>query len=102
LAHMKIRLTRNTFVEGKSQSVGDELDVKDPIGRSLLSMGKAIEIKDGPPIVPDRVIIDASDGLTEAEISEAARILQEARQATLEATRATGVPKKVSKPRKKG
>lgn len=42
---MIIRLTRNTIVEGRACSVGEEATVKDKVGRSLVLMGKAVEIQ---------------------------------------------------------
>jgi hypothetical protein len=121
---MRIRLTRNTFVEGQSLSCGDEVEVKDVVGRQLLAIHKAVEIEDphadphpglhpaaSRPAVQERtregegnkIVVDASDGVSDEELSEAARVLREARETTLAATRETGLPKKTStKPKRKG
>jgi hypothetical protein len=86
---MKIKLTRNTFVEGQSLSVGDEIEVKDTVGRSLILMGKALEVMTAAPVKEKRIIVDANDGVTDEEVSEAARVLREA-----EHTKATPKSKK--------
>jgi hypothetical protein len=101
---MRIKLVRNTFVEGNSLSSGDEIDVKEAVGKSLVMMHKAIEI---PPTQPppatqgevQRIVVDANDGVTQAELSEAARVLREANRAALTETAA---PKKASAKHKKG
>jgi len=45
---MKIRLTRNTVVNGTQRSVGEEVPVEIKIGQSLIAMGKAVEVKAEP------------------------------------------------------
>jgi hypothetical protein len=86
---MKIRLTRNTFAGGQSHSSGDELEVKDAVGKQLLLLGKAIEIKDTPQF--DRVVdVDPIPAVVALDTT----------QATIVATD-LGAPAKVIK-RKKG
>lgn len=77
---MRIRLTRNTFVEGVSHSIGDELEVREAVGKSLVLMHKAIllPVPDPHPNLlqaekEDKPIDEAKDGASEEDVSDAAR-----------------------------
>lgn len=68
---MKIRLTRNTRLPDRSGSVGDEVEVSDKVGRQLILMGKAIEIKlptTDPHPAPLPTGEGEMDGLIENEV----------------------------------
>ncbi len=70
---MKIKLTRNTFVAGRSLSVGDEVDIPEAVGRRLLLMRKAVEVESqavGQPEVqlPD-VVPEAIEPLIETQLT---------------------------------
>jgi len=43
---MKIKIIRNTVAEGKDVFEGEVVEVRDFIGRMLIQMGKAKEVKE--------------------------------------------------------
>lgn len=48
---MKLKAMRPMFVAGKPVAVGDEFEVAAHTGRSLVLMGKAVEVAAAEPIV---------------------------------------------------
>lgn len=54
---MRIRILRQTSIDGQPARAGDVLDVADTDAGILLAMGKAEQVQDSPHQGPDPVVI---------------------------------------------
>lgn len=75
---MKILLLRNTIADGRPVSAGQAIEVSESVGQALIVIGKA-RLDAPQSILPEKYpVVDANDGVTPQEISEAGRVLREA------------------------
>ncbi|MGZ3743854.1 MAG: hypothetical protein ACXVB1_00250 [Pseudobdellovibrionaceae bacterium] len=52
---MKVKFVQTTVADKKQVKVGEVMELKDTEAKFLINLGRAVEVKEAPPVEPEKV-----------------------------------------------